>query len=99
MRGLSTIALEPLCNASKGDASSDGDDNRKAIAEDDNISISSGLLVVGGGADAEVGHLVAVDVPGFRDVNVLLVGVLGEETTNDGGGHVTAAEEGDLCVL
>ncbi|KAI6777345.1 hypothetical protein HG530_001290 [Fusarium avenaceum] len=103
-RRLATIALEPLRDASKGNASSDGDNDRQTIpsgprsaellahalgnlgldSEDDDVGISSGLLVVGGG---------------FGDVDVLLGDVLCEETTDDGSGHVAAAEEGDLCVL
>lgn len=49
--------------------------------------------------DAEVGHLVAVDVPGLRDVDVVLGHVLCEQASDNGGGHVAAANEAELRLL
>lgn len=48
---------------------------------------------------AHFGELVAVDVPGLRDGDVLLGDAAGEQAADDGRGHVAAAAEPDFGVL
>lgn len=67
--------------------------------DDDDVGVLGSLDVGGGGAHPGSGELVAVDLPGLGDVDVLLVDALGNEAADDGASHVAAADEGQLAFL
>lgn len=68
-------------------------------SNDDQVGIATGLDIGGGGADAERGHLLTVDIPRFGDADVLLVDALADQAANDGGGHVATTDKGQFALL
>lgn len=67
--------------------------------DDDDVRVGAGVDVVGRGLHACRGEFVAVDIPRLGDDDVLLRDAFAREAADDGGGHVAAADEGDLAFL